>query len=80
MKKLFFLEDVKVTCYITSPGSTNGTRRFTKVENGEGGMGGLSKVSNSFMYGKGSSLNVQSVIFFSFLFLESDVWNRVLQQ
>ena len=42
--------------------------------------GGLSKVSNSFMYGKGCSLNVRSVIFFSFLILESDVWNRVLQQ
>ena len=45
------------------------TRRFTKVENGEGGRGGgLSKVSNSFMYGKGSSLNVRSVNFFLSLF------------
>ena len=54
------MEDVKVTCYTTSPGSTDG--------NPLGGRGGLSKVSNSFMYGKGSSLNVRSVNFFLSLF------------
>ena len=47
---------------------------------GREGGGESGKVSNSFMYGKGSSLNVRSVIFFSLLILESDVWNRVLQQ
>ena len=75
------MEDVKEMCCTTSPGSTNAKPvDLQRLRMGRAGGGGLSKVSNSFMYGKGSSLNVRSVIFFSFLILESDVWNRVLQQ
>ena len=66
-------------CYTTSPGSTN-AKPVDLQRLRMGRAGGLSKVSNSFMYGKGSSLNVRSVNFFSFLILESDLWNRVLQQ
>ena len=65
-------------CYTTSPGSTNA--KPVDLQRLRMGRAGLSKVSNSFMYGKGSSLNVRSVNFFSFLILESDLWNRVLQQ
>ena len=54
-------------CYTTSPGSTN-AKPVDLQRLRMGRAEGLSKVSNSFMYGKGSSLNVRSVIFFLSLF------------
>ena len=54
-------------CYTTSPGSTN-AKPVDLQRLRMGRAGELSKVSNSFMYGKGSSLNVRSVNFFLSLF------------
>ena len=69
-----------MTCYTTSPGSTNAKPvDLQRLRMGRAGGGDLVRYLTVLCMEKGLRL-MYEVSFFSFLILESDVWNRVLQQ